>query len=82
MFDINQPVQSQTKARSLNFWIYVGLELYYPCSKNKGTDPVAKTKALISFAVTANLICAFIFARRFFSFSQDTAHILCMEMLT
>ena len=32
--------------------------MYYPCSENKG----AKTKVLISFAVTAKLICAFVFA--------------------
>ena len=36
--------------------------LYYPCCENKGTIRVAKTKALISCAVTAQLICAFVFA--------------------
>ena len=32
------PVQSQKRARSLNFWIYVEEELYYPSSENKGAD--------------------------------------------
>ena len=42
---------------------------------------VAKTKALISFAVTfavtAKLICVFVFAYAKCWFSHDTAHILC-----
>ena len=37
--------------------------------------PVAKTKALISFAVTAKLICTFVFARTFL-FSYAVAQIL------
>ena len=36
---------------------------------------VAKTKALISFAVTAKLICVFVFAYAKSRFSHDTAHI-------
>ena len=35
---INQPVQSQNKARSLKFWMYVEEELYYPYSENKDAD--------------------------------------------
>ena len=35
----------------------------------------AKTKALISFAVTAKLICAFVFAYTKIRFSHDAAHI-------
>ena len=35
---------------------------------------VAKTKALISFAVTAKLICVFAFAYSKSRFSYDTAH--------
>ena len=50
--DTNQPVQSQTKRRSLKFQIF----------KNKdGTIRVRKTKTLISFAVTAQLISVFVF---------------------
>ena len=36
---------------------------------------VAKTKALISFAVTAKLICAFVYAQAKIGFSHDAAHI-------
>ena len=35
-----------------------------------------KTKALISFAVTAKLICAFVFAYAKIRFSHDKAHVL------
>ena len=35
---------------------------------------VAKTKALISFAVTAKLICVFVFAYAKSRFSYDAAH--------
>ena len=34
--DINRPVQSQKKARSLKFRIKVEEEMYYPSSENKG----------------------------------------------
>ena len=37
---------------------------------------VAKTKALISFAVTAKLICVFVFAYAKSRFSHDVAHIV------
>ena len=37
---------------------------------------VAKTKALISFAVTAKLICAFVFAYADCWFSHVAAHLL------
>ena len=36
---------------------------------------VAKTKALISFVVTAKLICVFVFAYAKSRFSHDEAHI-------
>ena len=36
---------------------------------------VAKTKTLISFAVTAKLICVFVFAYAKRWFSHDAAHI-------
>ena len=38
------------------------------------TIRVAKTKALISFAVTAKLICVFVFAYAKLRFSHDEAH--------
>ena len=37
---------------------------------------VAKTKALISFAVTAKLICVFVFAYAKSRFSHDAAHMI------
>ena len=40
------------------------------------TIRIAKTKALISFAVTAKLICAFVFAYSKNLFSHDAAHLL------
>ena len=36
--DINRPVQSQKRARSLKFSILVEEELYYPSRENKGAD--------------------------------------------
>ena len=41
----------------------------------KCTIRVAKTKALISFAVTAKLICVFVFACAKIRFSHNEAHI-------
>ena len=42
------------------------------------TSYVAKTKALISFAVTAKLICVFVFAyARKKRFSHNEAHMIC-----
>ena len=43
--------------------------------KSKCAIHVAKTKALISFAVTAKLICAFVFAYANSWFSHTKAHI-------
>ena len=40
------------------------------------TTYVAKTKALISFAVTGKLICVFVFACAKCWFSPDTAHFI------
>ena len=45
--------------------------------KRDRTIYVAKTKALISFAVTAKLICVFVFAYAKCSFSHDAAHLFC-----
>ena len=52
-FDTNQAVQLQKMARGLKFRIL---------KKRDCTIYVAKTKALISFAVTAKLIRVFVFA--------------------
>ena len=42
---------------------------------------MAKTKALISFAVTAKLICVFVFAYAKSRFSHDAAHMMKAENL-
>ena len=42
---------------------------------------MAKTKALISFAVTAKLICDFVFAYAKSWFSHDAAHITVSQLL-
>ena len=59
----NQAAQSQKTARSMKF-----------C--RDFTIRVAKTKALISFAVTAKLICVFVFAYADCWFSHEAAHII------
>ena len=41
---------------------------------------VAKTKALISFAVTAKLICVFVFAYADCWFSHEAAHLMIVQM--
>ena len=65
MSDTNRSVQLQKMDRSLKLLIKEEEELYY-C--------VAKTKALISFAVTAKLISAFVFAHAKLRLSHDAAH--------
>ena len=55
--DTNQPVQSRKQAKSLKF------------KKKDCTKYVAKTKMLISCAVTAQLICIFVFAYAWFSYA-------------
>ena len=68
-FDTNQAVQLQKMVRGLKF----GFRKKRDC-----TVHVAKTKALISFAVTAKLICVFVFAYAKIRFSHDAAQIsLC-----
>ena len=69
--DINQAVQLQKMARGLNF----GFRKSREC-----TIYVAKTKALISFAVTAKLICVFVFAYAKRWFSIGAAHICFASM--
>ena len=64
--DTNQAVQPQKIVRGLKFRISVVEGLYYPYSEKK---------ALISFAVTAKLICVFVFANAKIRFFHDTAHI-------
>ena len=68
--DTNQAMQSQKMARGLKFRI----------KKEEGcTIRVAKTKALISFAVTAKLICVFVFANAKCWFSHDAAQMTTLN---
>ena len=64
--DTNQAVQLQKMARGLKFRSKKVEGLYYLFSENKGAD---------QFAVTAKLICVFVFAYAKRWFSRDTAHI-------
>ena len=41
---------------------------------------VVKTKALISFAVTAKLICVFVFAYAKLRFSHDVVHLVSLPL--
>ena len=61
--DISRPVQSQKQARSLK---------YFGFKKKRDSTT---SKALISFAVTAKLICAFVLAYADCWFSQEAAHL-------
>ena len=68
----NRPVQAQKTHRSLKF----------QTEEEEGfTFRVAKTKALISFAVTAKLICAFVFAYADCLFSHEAAHFFELYVL-
>ena len=49
--------------------------------KRDCTISVAKTKALMSFAVTAKLICFFVFANAKRWFSYDVAHVCLFKAL-
>ena len=60
--DTNQPVQSQKQDFGFK-------------KKRHCTIQVAKTKALIRFPITAELICAFVFAQAFCWFSYAVAQI-------
>ena len=62
--DTNRAVQAQKRPRSLKF----GVKQRRNC-----TIRVAKAKALISFAVTAKLICVFVFAYADCWFSHENS---------
>ena len=62
--DTNRAVQAQKRAR-----------LYYPSSENKGADQLRGHREADRFAVTAKLICAFVFAYADCWFSHEAAHL-------
>ena len=72
-FYTNRAAQTQKMARGLKFWIQKEEELYY-------TICVEKTKALISFAVTAKLTCAFGFAYADCCFSHEVAQMFLLSL--
>ena len=61
----HNPSCKATEARILKFWECV--------QRRKCSIHVAKTKAPISFAVTAKLICVFVFANADCRFSHEAA---------
>ena len=63
-FNTNCPVQPQKKARSLK-----EEELYF----------LVKTETLITFALSAKLVCTFVFAYADCWFSDEAAHIVIQE---
>ena len=68
-----RPGPTQIRLYSQGIWqkaCNFGFMKYRDC-----TIHVAKTKALISFAVTAKLICVFVFASAKIRFSHKAAHI-------
>ena len=67
--DTNRAVPPQKMARSLKFRVWDSI-IY-----------LAKTKALISCAVTAQLICDFVFAYAKISFSHVAAYFIVILML-
>ena len=68
-YDTNLSVKPQKMARDLKFRFRKYVFLAY-----------TKTKALISFAVTAQLICVFVFAYAKSRFSHDRAHMIGCKM--
>ena len=64
--DTNRPIQSQKKARSLKFVL----------KKKDCTIRAAKSMVLLSCAVTAQLICGFVFAYVNCWFSHAVAQLL------
>ena len=72
------PCPTQTGLFNHRIW----LEAWYFVFRKQGnrTSYVAKTKALISFAVTAKLICVFVFTYAESQFSHDEAYMWMTRM--
>ena len=63
-----------TQTRLYSYWRWLETRNFVFRKKRYCTIQVAKTKALISFAFTAKLICVFVFAYAKRWFSHDAAH--------
>ena len=72
-----RPGPTQTGLYSDRRWLEAGNFVFR--KQRDCTSYVAKTKALISLAVTAQLICAFVFTYAKIRFSHDVAHILTTQ---
>ena len=68
-----RPCPTQTGLYNHTRWLEAGN--FGSRKKRECTIRVAKTKALIRFAVTAKLICVFVFAYAKSRFSHDVAHL-------
>ena len=68
-----RPGLTQTRLYNHTRWLEAGHFVFR--MKRDCTMYVAKTKALISFAVTAKLICAFVFGYAKSRYSHDAAQI-------
>ena len=68
-----QPGSTQTELYK-HRWLEAGNSGFK--KKRNCTIHIAKTNALISFAVIAKLICAFVFAYAKIEFSHDAAHFM------
>ena len=69
--ETNRAVQLHKMTRGLKFCMQEEEGLYYPCGENKCADQLRR-----SWAVTAELICVFVFAYVKSRFSHDAAHII------
>ena len=68
-----RPGPTQTRLYSYRRWLETGNFEFR--KKRDCTIHVAKTKALISFALTTKLICVFVFAYAKSPFSHNVAHL-------
>ena len=75
-----QPDLTQTRLYSHRNWIEAGNFGFR--KKRNCIICVAKIKALISFAVTAKLICAFVFAYADCWFSHAVAHTVSSQFIS
>ena len=74
VFGVFDQVPTQTGLCSQRRWLEA---LNFGFRKKRNcTNYVAKTKTLISFAVTAKLICVFVFTYAKSRFSHDAAHMV------
>ena len=69
---------TQTEIHKHRRWLETGNFGFI--KKRNLTIPIAKIKALISFAVSAKLIYAFIFAYADCCFSHGAAHVIALYM--